>query len=916
MVPSGSSTPIGGVQSVTPSLLRSSSGMLGAQGGSLPSQTGYPSLVSPRTQFSNMNMLGNVPNVSSLLNQSFGNGVPNPQLSGPGSSQRGGIDSGAESDPLSNVGNGMGFNAPSSSFVPSNMANPGSSGQVQVQQFPNISGNHMLPDQQHSHQLESPHFQHGQQALQQFSAPHNTQQGQQQQQFQSIRGGLAGVGGAVKLEPQVTNDQLGQQQHQQQQQLQSLRKLAPVKLEPQQIPPMRTLAQVKMEPSHSDQSLFLHQQQQEPQQQQQQQQLHHMSRQPSPAQINLLHQQRLLQLQHHQQQLLKAMPQQRSQLPQQFQQQNLPLRSPVKPVYEPGMCARRLTHYMYQQQHRPEDNNIEFWRKFVAEYFAPNAKKKWCVSLYRSGRQTTGVFPQDVWHCEICNRKPGRGFEATVEVLPRLFKIKYESGTLEELLYVDMPREYQNSSGQIVLDYAKAIQESVFEQLRVVRDGQLRIVFSPDLKICSWEFCARRHEELIPRRLLIPQVSQLGAAAQKYQAATQNASTNLSAPDLQNNCNLFVASARQLAKALEVPLVNDLGYTKRYVRCLQISEVVNSMKDLIDYSRETKTGPMESLAKFPRRTSTSFGIQAQQPEEQLQQQQLAPQQQTVAQNTSSQSSTQVSGMHLVANNGGVNINNSLSAASASTSAGTVGLLPQNSMNSRQQNSMNNASSPYGGNFVQIASPGSSSTIPQSQANPSPFQSPMPSSNNPTQVPHDALAATGHMNSANSPVNMPVQQSALSGEADPSESQSSVQKIIHEIMSAQLNGTGGMVGVGTLGNDVKSLNGMLPTGNSTVVNGGNSMVGNGTVNNSSGIGSGGFGTMGGGRLGQSAIVNGIRAAMGNNSMMNGRVGNGMASMARDQGMNHQQQQDLGNQLLSGLGAVNGFNSLQYDWKTSP
>lgn len=99
-----------------------------------------------------------------------------------------------------------------------------------------------------------------------------------------------------------------------------------------------------------------------------------------------------------------------------------------------------------------------------------------------------------------------------------------------------MPREYHNSSGQIVLDYAKAIQESVFEQLRVVRDGQLRIVFSPDLKvahqnflyfpfpmtqgvlylhfffihsffqICSWEFCARRHEELIPRRLLIPQV--------------------------------------------------------------------------------------------------------------------------------------------------------------------------------------------------------------------------------------------------------------------------------------------------------------------------------------------------------------------------------------------------------------------------
>lgn len=32
----------------------------------------------------------------------------------------------------------------------------------------------------------------------------------------------------------------------------------------------------------------------------------------------------------------------------------------------------------------------------------------------------------------------------------------------------------------------------------------------------------------------------------------------------------FLSPARQLAKALEVPLVNDLGYTKRYVRCLQV----------------------------------------------------------------------------------------------------------------------------------------------------------------------------------------------------------------------------------------------------------------------------------------------------------------------------------------------------------
>jgi hypothetical protein len=71
----------------------------------------------------------------------------------------------------------------------------------------------------------------------------------------------------------------------------------------------------------------------------------------------------------------------------------------------------------------------------------------------------------------------------------------------------------------------------------------------------------------------------------------------------------------------------------------------------------------------------------------------------------------------------------------------------------------------------------------------------------------------------------LQQPALSGEADHGDSESSAQKIIHEIMSSnQLNGSGGMVGVGSLVNDVKNVNGILPTGNNTVFNRGNCLVG--------------------------------------------------------------------------------------------
>ena len=339
----------------------------------------------------------------------------------------------------------------------------------------------------------------------------------------------------------------------------------------------------------------------------------------------------------------------------------------MNPFYEPnGMCSTRLINFMHQQHHRPEDNNIEFWREFVAEYFAPNAKKKLCFSMYESGKHKTGVFSHhDVWHCEICNHKAGHGFEASVEVLPRLFKVKYENGTLEELLHADTHREYQNSSGHIVLDCDKAIKESVFEKFRVVHDGHLRILFTQDLKICSWEFCARRHEVYMIRRSLIPMVNELGAIV-------QSETDNISAEELQNNCNRLVASADQLAKTLEVPLIDDyLGYAKGYVRCLQISQVANSMKDLIDYSREKGIAPMESLAKFPRRMSGSFGLdgQVQQLEDQLEQQQ---QQQMGAHNSNGdQNIEQGSAMQIASANGVVSVNNSVNSTSASTTTSTV-----------------------------------------------------------------------------------------------------------------------------------------------------------------------------------------------------------------------------------------------------
>ncbi|CAA0813397.1 Transcriptional corepressor SEUSS [Striga hermonthica] len=364
----------------------------------------------------------------------------------------------------------------------------------------------------------------------------------------------------------------------------------------------------------------------------------------------------------------------------------------------------------------------------------------------------------------------------------------------------------------------------------------------------------------------------------------------------QNLSIRFVASARQLAKALEVPLVNDLGYTKRYVRCLQISEVVNSMKDLIDYSRETGSGPMESLKKFPRRTNPSPAFQGQSHSQQQEAAQLHQQQQAMGQ-TAQTSNNDNPIQPTSANNTTVH-----SAGPTTPSTGTIAnLLHQNSMNSRPtQNSIpgpNNTS--YGGNTVQMPSPGGSScTMPQANPTPSPFHSPTPSSsnNNNNNNNNNPRPVASTVNSPNIPGQ---QQSLLSNDAnDANDPQSSVQKIIHDMMMSS-----SQMGLGSMGNDMKNnVNGVLSSGS-----GGNVLMGSG-VGNGGGMGVSGFGGMQNGP-GQSVLVNGIRAALGNN---NGRVGIG-----REQGIMNPQQQDMSSsQLLAGLGAVNGFNNLQFDWKTSP
>lgn len=509
-------------------------------------------------------------------------------------------------------------------------------------------------------------------------------------------------------------------------------------------------------------------------------------------------------------------------------------------------------------------------------------------------------------------------------MLPRLCKIKYDSGILDELLFVDISNEYRLSSGFMVLEYGKAIQESIFEQLRVVREGQLRIIFTPELKIHLWEFCARGHEELLPRRLLVPQVTQLAAIAQKYQnsiAQNQNGATSLSTQELQTNCQMFVGAARQLTRTLEAPTVNDLGYTKRYVRCLQISEVVNSMKDLIDFSRENRIGPIASLLNFPRRTGTlgSFSGEGLRQQDQAGQQTL-PSEQTMASIASANNSNLTGAINSVGHNG-----NSI------TSLPT--LLHQNVVTSLQNTIQINGASPS------INTPSSdvaTSSLSSSQRMyVSSLQNCHPSLSGGGQPsPASTFSHVAQQNSLSSAVNLLQQSAGQFSQGNPQDSVNVAHQLHDLMMTSQLRaGTPHQQQQGlanmkmNAGNLIINANGLGNSSNMSEALGGGEGPGMGSAVSDSDSGNLGGVTSsfsdglmnpsflsGNGNnimsLGSSLSVNNTENLIANGAM------HGSSVIAEDQSLDPSQSflNDFGsNDILSSLGNT-GFNSLPFSWKS--
>lgn len=72
------------------------------------------------------------------------------------------------------------------------------------------------------------------------------------------------------------------------------------------------------------------------------------------------------------------------------------------------------------------------------------------------------------------------------------------------LFHLGNPKEYILANGVMLVDCPQAEIIHVFNDDReVVNMGHLRVTFLPNLKIQVWEFHTKKHQELIPRSLLL-----------------------------------------------------------------------------------------------------------------------------------------------------------------------------------------------------------------------------------------------------------------------------------------------------------------------------------------------------------------------------------------------------------------------------
>ncbi|KAI9145087.1 LIM-domain binding protein-domain-containing protein [Paraphysoderma sedebokerense] len=229
---------------------------------------------------------------------------------------------------------------------------------------------------------------------------------------------------------------------------------------------------------------------------------------------------------------------------------------PVPRHISPGGIITRLIQFADLLGPSEYNKDYDFWKRMISEHFSE-----------------TAAFRYTIWHKTY---QESRAFELPSALIARFYQIQFESGVTRIQLSLSTPKEYTFKNAFMVEVPRASVITYFADGTHIISNGYLRVMFTLDMKIEDWELTTSDYTEFIPRAM----VAALGE---------KDRNDNNNDEDQLNRLN---------STSLPTTTVNDYGIPMKLMRCLEVSEVVDCMKDLMQICETQNVGPMAALTQF------------------------------------------------------------------------------------------------------------------------------------------------------------------------------------------------------------------------------------------------------------------------------------------------------------------------------
>lgn len=229
---------------------------------------------------------------------------------------------------------------------------------------------------------------------------------------------------------------------------------------------------------------------------------------------------------------------------------------------QPGVAVLLLLQFIDGLSSTQKRHDLAGWKAFVHAYFTDYAMMRLSLASQQAYNTPYGSYSSQTSHTSH-----SRVFELPTLLLPIFFWTNHESGVSQMQFVLGAVKEQITvAHGYVVACPQAKLIYWYANGSQVVAEGHLSVQFTPALLKMEWfEFITLRHDEYVLRDAVRPN--------------------------------------------LPTSPVNDLGITRKALRCLEIGESLADMYALMVASQVNRSGPLKTLSHFVSLLERTDGIQ-------------------------------------------------------------------------------------------------------------------------------------------------------------------------------------------------------------------------------------------------------------------------------------------------------------------